>query len=462
MAKHLPGFCLRLLLLLALSAFPAAAQVYLLDIAHQPLRVPGLPVYVEQVLNGQTGSPAIGVVHHKFYNSQNRQEAVMFRKSLEADLTEWLHRKMPQRPTDQVLALYIRHLHVGEKSANSTTGSLTADVYLKLADGYHFVRQIAGHTESQGIETTYTPSYLLALLVQRSLLQLAGTDWAKASQQPALTLTQLGTHVPPSQPRPAVLRVAAPRRGVYFSFEQFLNNRPDTTAFLRPDTLASNASGWEGTIRLQPGIFQGNGQRAPKRDVWGYSDGRQAFVRQNNTYRALTRQGTFYTFVGPAPHEEQYTVTNMTPTGPVTTTTGRGSLFGADDNSSPPILYALDMSSGLAVPYPTPGQPIRADTAYVYVYRPLGGPAEARIVWLNNREVGRLRPGEFLELTCIVAGRAVRLRTDLPGDPALLFLPDASSANYLKLLPGTARSPWRYMPPRAGEAEVDALEKLRR
>jgi len=432
---------------------------------HQPLRVPGLPIYVEQVVNGQGGSPVIGIKH----SSQDRQEAVMFRQSLEADLTAWLQQKMPQRPSDHVLALCFRQLRIGEAPRASTRnltpaiGTVAIDVFERLPDGYHFVRQIASHS-SGGIESTYLPSYLLAQLLQRSLMQLADTDWTRPRQQPALSLAQLTAPVPAkASSRAAILRASAPRRGVYFSFEQFLTNRPDTTTRLSLDTLRSDAKGWEGTIRLQPTVYRSNGQRVGKHEVWGYSDGRQAYLRHNNSYRALTRQGDFFTFVGPAPHKEVITMSSPQPMGMGTgTTTVPAQGYFNNDNSSPPVAYALDMRSGLGLPYPRPGQPPRADTAFVYVYRPLGGQAEARSVLVDDREVGQLRPGQFLEVTCTGLTRPMRVSTGTPGGPALLFLPDAATANYLKLVSSSAISPWQYMLPRQGEAEVDALEKQRK
>jgi hypothetical protein len=91
----------------------------------------------------------------------------------------------------------------------------------------------------------------------------------------------------------------------------------------------------------------------------------------------------------------------------------------------------------------------------------LGGPPEPQRLFLNDNEVGQLRPGQYLELPWPHFGRVLRLSVATPGGPALLIAPSAFAANYIRLLPGTAGLPWQWMPPRQGAAEVDALEKQR-
>ena len=55
--------------------------------------------------------------------------------------------------------------------------------------------------------------------------------------------------------------------------------------------------------------------------------------------------------------------------------------------------------------------------------------------------------------------RVLRLAVDTPAGPALLLVPDAAAANYVKLSDEATPTPWQWVPPRQGEAEVDALEK---
>jgi hypothetical protein len=227
-------------------------------------------------------------------------------------------------------------------------------------------------------------------------------------------------------------------------------------------SVINSPSGWKGTVQLKAKARSSSGERVASREIWGFSDGRQAYLRDDNVYRPLTRQGDFYTYVGAAPvdlvaHAQRVWGGQSTRNRP---TTGRGDAY---DNSGEPLAYSLDLRTGQTAPFPPQGQPHRADTAFVYVYRPAGGAADFQRVLLNEREVGRLRPGQYLEVTCSHYGDAVRLSLDSPSGPALLLVPDATAPNYVRLLPTTtAITPWQLMPRRQGEKEVDALEKPRK
>ncbi|WP_046243285.1 hypothetical protein [Hymenobacter terrenus] len=450
---------------------PAEAQVslqmgkpYYLDLSKQRLNVPDRNVYVEQVVDGRLGQPTIGIVHRGL---QNQQVPMLFQQGLVPELTAFLQQKLPQRTNNHSVALCVRQLRVNETLSGFSelaSADLAADVYLHLSDGYHFVHSVAAHVDDRALETTLLHAPHVALLLQNCLLQLTNANWELPLRRPARTLAQLATDRPPTPSRPAVLRAAAPRRGAYYSFEQFLTNRPDTTARVRPDTLRSNTLGWEGTLVLHARVRTADGARVPTRKIWGFSDGRQAYVRQRNTYRPLTRQGDFYTFVGSAPLDIAaanqrawgYGVRRGGAAGaPIT-----GYPFdGPEDNTGQPMVFSLDTRTGQVAPYPPLGQPQQADTAFVYVYRPIGSAPGAQRLLLNDREVGRLQPGQYLELAWPHFGQAMRLSIESASGPTLLMVPNASTANYVKVRSCSGYTPWQWMPVRQGEAEVDALEK---
>ena len=59
---------------------------------------------------------------------------------------------------------------------------------------------------------------------------------------------------------------------------------------------------------------------------------------------------------------------------------------------------------------------------------------------------------------CPIAGSAV----GTPGGAALLLVPNAAAANYIRLGDDPVATPWQWMPRRQGEAKVDALDRLRK
>jgi hypothetical protein len=262
---------------------------------------------------------------------------------------------------------------------------------------------------------------------------------------------------------------------LYYNIEQFLANRPDTTVTLQLDTLRANSlatsldftsprgnvSEWKGTTLLRAKARSADGDVVPAREVWGFSDGRQSYVRQFTNYRPLTRQGDGFMFVGGAPVDVE--AANRRSKKSLEAVLGMGGFGGTGpDNTGQPTVYTLDVRTGLTAPFEPRGATSRRDTAFVYVYRPLGGPAEAQRLFLNDQEVGQLGPGEYMELAWPHFGRPMRLSFGTLSGPATLLAPNAAMANYVKLLPSAALMPWQYVPFRQGETEVDAMEKQRR
>ncbi|MBD2721913.1 hypothetical protein [Hymenobacter armeniacus] len=484
LSTQIAGVALGLLLTCALTipvagqstANPKAKPFYL-DLSAQQINLSERNLYVEQVVDGRPGRPPLGFIYRGF---DELQVPVLFQHSLEDEMTAWLQHVLPSRPSDHAVILCIRQMRVSEMVRGQTrkaiaSAELVADVYAHLPDGYHFVRSVADLASQEGISINSNHAYRMALAMQRCLEQTGSIDWTQAGRRPARTPAQLTTEKSPAPARAAILRAAVPRSGVYHSFGQFLANRPDTTALLRLDTLGANnlsnvfnphtptgkSSEWTGTTLLRGQARAANGDRLPADDVWGFSDGRHAYLRQLNDYRLLSRQGDFYTFVGAAP-VDVYAAKKQAAQNAAALVMGVAPYaFGPVGNTGQPVVYSLDLRTGQATPYSALGQAQQPDTAFVYVYRPLGGPAEAQRVLLNDRVVGQLKPGEYLELIWVHLGRPMRLSVGTAGGAAVLAAPSTATANYFKLLSSSAASPWQWMPARQGEAEVDALEKQR-
>ncbi|WP_035564617.1 hypothetical protein [Hymenobacter sp. IS2118] len=447
----------------------AQGQAYYLNFSKQTISVPNRTFYVEQVVDGRPGKPVTGTVYRGL---QNQPAVVFFRQGLEPELTSLLRQQLPSRPADHPVVLCIRQFRVGEVLNGFTeqaSADVAADVYIRLTDGYHFVSSVADHTSTRALESTAIHVPHLALLLNRCLMQLANVNWEKAAERPARTYAQLATDRPPAALRPAILSVAQPRAGVYYFFESFLANRPDTTVRLRLDTLRLQSVGWEGTALLRASAHDADGERVSTRDIWGFSDGRHLYLRQKypsrgqNMYYQLVPQRDFYTFIGPAPlnvmaANQRALGYNVKPGG----MTGKPAPNRQEDDTGQPVAYALDMRTGQTALFPPPGQPQRADSAFIYVYRPLGGLEEPQRILLADKEIGQLKPGQYVELACPHYGSPVRLSLGKVGGPTLLAVPNVATANYVKLVANSALSPWQLMPARQGEAEVDALERPRK
>lgn len=455
-------FLLAACFLVAVASLPASAQLYYLNLSAQHIYVPTRSVFVEQVLDARPGHPPLGIVHRGL---NNLQRVVAFRQGLEPELKNWLGEQLPNRAGDRPVVLCIRQLRVGEvlgKFTEEAFADVVADVYARLPDGYYFVRTVTEKASTRDLDATSRHSPNVAQLLQSCIQQLDQVDWTKPAQQPALALAQLAGHVPPVAARPAILRAAAPQRGLYSSFAQFLNNQPDVSGEWWTDTIRSPMLGWEGTTELRLKTRRLKKDSTAVHGLWGFSDGHQAFIYHDKTYRPLTRYRDSFTFVGPAPVIAADANQRAVVAGFIGGAIGGVAVVSSDHDLHRPQAFGLDIRTGQAAALPPPDHAQATDTAFLYVYRPRGGAPGKQRLFLNDREVGQLGPGEFLELICPGGGRLARLSADMPGGPALLTIPNTALANYVKLLPSRTAAPWQWVPPREGEAEVDALEKPRK
>lgn len=464
-----------LLAALLLAAAPAArAQTYYLDLTGQLLSVPNRTVAVEQVVDGREGHAAIGVVYRGL---GNKSAAVLFRQGLAPELTAFVQAQLPARPTDHSVVLCLRQLRVSETIARMTeqaSADLAADVYEHLTDGYHFVQSVGGHTNARALETTYLHAEHVALLLGQCMEQLNRADWTAAAARKPLSLAALASDVPASLagggrrgPVPPILR-QAPRRGMYYRFEQFLANRPDTSLAFRLDTIRLRLGSelamqkWAGVARVRPLPTDGSSHRKEFTGLWGFSDGQQLFVLHNKRFFPLVRQGSFFTFVGEAPLDQEYVLARAE-------AQARAGVMGValmnkPDHTAEPMPYALDMRTGELAAYPGSRSSARPDTAFIYVYRPVPatGPALVK-VRVNGREVGSLRPGQYLELPWSRHAQPLQLCFDgLPvTTPCQYLVPDKAQLNYLKINASGSASSWQWMPPAQGSADLDELDKQR-
>ena len=283
-------FLLLALQLVLLAVFPAArAQTYYLDLTHQALTLSDNTLAVEKVVDGRAGQPPIGIVYRGL---SGKSAAVDFRQGLETELTHFLQVQLPSRPTNgHTIVLCLRSLHVGETMGGNkqqAVADLRADVYEHLPTGYHFVRSVGSYASAYGRETTGRHAGHLVQILNDCFRQLSGANWAEAARQPARTLAQLPADVlaPPAaggKRGPAILR-EVPRRGLYFRFEQFLTNQPDTLTPLVVDTVRRRYQSqlamlqWLRVARVQPLVPDGTGKRTVPRGLWGFSDGQQVFM----------------------------------------------------------------------------------------------------------------------------------------------------------------------------------------
>ena len=451
------------------------AQTYYLDLTIQTMSVPGRVVQVEKVVDGRAGKPPIGIAYRGGFG---KSVAIGFRGGLEAELTAFLHSQLPVQPFDHPVVLCLRRLQLSETMGGTkeqATAELAADVYERLPDGYHFVQSVAAQASSRGSEVTYRHAEHLARMLSQCLGQLPQVNWPAVAARPARTLAELPTDNPAAtagrRPAPAVLREPL-RVGLYLRFEQFLANRPDTAMDFHLDTLRRHYSSrlatlqWLGVARVRPKGRLGFDDNVPLPELWGFCDGQQAYVKYDKQYYPLTRQGAFFTFVGEAPVDQYFEMARAQAAARAGLVAGAvgGALARTNvpDHTAEPMAYGLDMSTGGVVPYPSLRTPLRPDTAFVYLYRPAQAVEAGPVgVFVDGRELGALRPGQYLEVPWARFGKPMRLCLNgvAVANSCQLLVPNAAQLNYLKISTGPAAQPWQWMPPAQGAADLDELDR---
>ncbi|TDN38187.1 hypothetical protein E4631_06585 [Hymenobacter sp. UV11] len=470
---------MKTLLLAGLLAAAGAAhgQEYYIDLHKEPLEVPGRTVAVESVVDGRR-SPQIGVMSH---GGQARPATIFFREGAATELTAFMQARLPARPTDYPVVLCLRQLQLTEMLSDGASQQtppwqsdtdLAFDVYAHQPDGYRFVQRVAGHWGGSSYQSALYFSTRLARLLGYCLGQVAQADWAGAAQQPARTLAQLATDaptpLPAAQAAAAILR-EAPRRGLYRSFAQFVANQPDTTLAFRLDTVADDRPSryqarqvarwwwaWWHVARVRPVVGAGRGAVPP--GIWGFCDGQQLFIEQEDKFYPLNRYNDFFTFVREAAYNMQYQAylsqkpAQRLSQNPMLTTPVPG---------GEPLTLALDPRTGEVGSFPGL-RPRREDTAYVYLYRPpQARNLNAMRVLVNGRETARLYPGGYCRLTCLHPVLPLRLSLEgvgPPDGPAQMLLPNPAQPLYLEITPLAAGNRyWRWVPKAQGQAALQAL-----
>jgi hypothetical protein len=85
-----------------------------------------------------------------------------------------------------------------------------------------------------------------------------------------------------------IITDVVPESGVYRNFTEFLNNKPSVTNFVvRKDKLVD--------VLYVP---TGNAEMTPARDVWGYCDGKNIFIKSGENYYPLVKVQNGFYFLG--------------------------------------------------------------------------------------------------------------------------------------------------------------------
>jgi hypothetical protein len=94
-----------------------------------------------------------------------------------------------------------------------------------------------------------------------------------------------------------VLEAEVINKGRYRTFHDFRDNTPDHSLPFEVETTANTEGNLAGTYKVHPYITDATGKQRPlPADTWGFSDGRNVFIRYQNAYFPLERHGNQLSF----------------------------------------------------------------------------------------------------------------------------------------------------------------------
>ncbi|WP_324679013.1 hypothetical protein [Hymenobacter sp. GOD-10R] len=290
-----------LLLLISLGlALPLQAQkAHVVELHKQVLTLPERSFYVQQVVDARPDTTTLGQVH---LGVLNRPVEVVLAGQAAPYLHEYLTQQLPARPTDRPLVLRITAMRVAETiNYNSEVGKAqcTFEWYEPLPTGlYRRLGSAMGTASRSGMDVTGFHASNLVTAMQRSLEKVNLSTPAKA-ETPLVTFAQLRSPVdlaPSSQVYP-VLEAEVINKGRYRTFHDFRDNTPDHSLPFEVETTANTEGNLAGTYKVHPYITDATGKHRPlPADTWGFSDGRNVFIRYQNAYFPLERHGNQLSF----------------------------------------------------------------------------------------------------------------------------------------------------------------------
>jgi len=258
-----------------------------------------------QVLDGRAHGSAIGFSNDRYLVIENTLPI------LEDYLNRSLGLQQPGDTTTQ-LVIFIKKLWVTQqlelKRKEWYSGMmLIAECFFKEGDNYFpAFRYDTSFVNSRDTLVTLNIIKDAPLLVDISLQGLMNkiTSWNNNGahhQKNAMSFTAINQYYE-DQFRHPVMEDSIMRKGVYLSFEEFKNNKPSIAEF-------SVRKGKE-TDELY--IKDAGGKDIIDRDLWGYCDGKNYYIRADESYFPLVRIGNTFYLNGSKDFTRRYT-TNYAP-----------------------------------------------------------------------------------------------------------------------------------------------------
>ena len=257
-----------------------------------------------EVIDARSDTTCIGFRNR---NSEKNNQILQFTNGLKSEFESFFtrHGKYSQQTNSYSAVVVVRNYWINEfevdedekdkftdnrsgwYNARKTALRETFDIYFVKNDEYY----VAYRFDSIGAAflniKEFSETYLESIL-SNSLLRLQTINpQTHIVNKRKFTRSELRDYYAGRWDKP-ILKDSTREKGVYKNFAEFLNNKPSITSFVvKKDKLVD--------VLYVP---VGKQDMAPARDVWGYCDGKNFFIKSGENYYPLVKVENGFYFLG--------------------------------------------------------------------------------------------------------------------------------------------------------------------
>jgi hypothetical protein len=451
-----------LALSLVLGGSPCGAQVVqYVPAPQEPTPLPAASAYVAHVVDARAYRTALGYTRAGGAVAQ----PLMFREELAATVQSYFTRFAPGQPQAVPLVMRLAKLEATEDThqlgSAKVSATLTAVFYAPQADGSY--RAVVNFTRTlqhpiaggPGAALVSHSANLGALFL--SAAAVGGNQAAWVATGPAYSEAQVLAVAQATTAQP-LLRPGEPRKpGFYHSWAEFSANNPSEPGVPEVEASPYPGSNWAGDEEIKPYRTR-NGKRELALDVWGFSDGKQAYIRKGRDFNLLRPHDDDYVFFGRSGTELlAQSALNALGTAALISS----GVYTRSVNPEHRALFRLSSASGLVSESQSMGTTLASSAerpAQLFIYRPRNAKGPAVRIRLSTGEAPQqLVAGDYLSFSPPLGATVTVYLVPATGPEIQVpVLATSQSAVYLECRPASA-APLRQVQQEVG---ADAVTRL--
>jgi hypothetical protein len=436
---------------LSLPSGPCLAQaIYYLPPPQVKAPAKPGPVYVARVVDARPQHTSIGWVGQ---STSLLPVPTTFRVKLSAVLQDFFTQYAPGHANAVPLVLRLTGLEVGE--APDATAGVVGDFYAAQPDSsYRLVAHFAQMVTQPGHAKSSIPSTLGLLLMDAAMRGRDQAHWLPAGPSyPAAYVLANERH--PAEMLPALAPGFQPRAGFYYTLEEFWRNQPSEPGTPDVEARPYLTADWAGDSEVKPYRRTADGRRVPATNIWGFSDGKNFYLRLKQNFYKLERRGQGFIFYGRIGDDPAFRAAAA-----AKGNSGNSGLFASA--AAPSLERRAQFSFSLLTGSTSLDQgaiapPLATRPTHLFVYRPRSAKGATIRIRLASQPAQELAAGDFLTFEP-ASDQPVQVYVVPPTGPevSVVVTPTTEAPTYLECRPAEA-TPLRQVKEDAGAAALTRL-----